>query len=55
MAVDDEIERLAVANAPTAQIAAHAEAQGMMRLRMDGWSKALLGHTTIDEILRVTV
>ncbi|MCR2819900.1 GspE/PulE family protein [Microbacterium sp. zg.Y1090] len=55
MAVDDEIERLAVANAPTAQIAAHAEANGMMRLRMDGWAKVLRGHTTIDEILRVTV
>lgn len=55
MAVDEEIERMAVSNAPTAQIAAHAEASGMMRLRMDGWSKVLLGHTTIDEILRVTV
>ena len=55
MAVDDEIERLAVANAPTAAISAHAEAMGMTRLRMDGWAKVLLGHTSIEEVLRVTV
>lgn len=55
MAVDDEIERLAAANAPTAQITAHAEAAGMTRLRMDGWAKVLLGHTSIEEVLRVTV
>ncbi|WP_313357308.1 GspE/PulE family protein [Microbacterium sp.] len=55
MAVDDEIERLASANAPTAQITAHAEAAGMTRLRMDGWAKVLVGHTSIEEVLRVTV
>ncbi|MFS0867142.1 GspE/PulE family protein [Microbacterium sp. 179-B 1A2 NHS] len=55
MAVDDEIERLAVANAPTADITARAEAAGMTRLRMDGWAKVLLGHTSIEEVLRVTV
>ncbi|WP_051191795.1 GspE/PulE family protein [Microbacterium luticocti] len=55
MAIDDEIERLAVANAPTAEIAAHAEASGMTRLRGDGWAKVLLGETSVDEILRVTV
>ncbi|WEG10128.1 GspE/PulE family protein [Microbacterium horticulturae] len=55
MAIDDEIERLAVTNAPTAEITAHAEASGMTRLRMDGWAKVLLGETSVDEILRVTV
>lgn len=55
MVVDEEIERMAVANAPTAEIAEHAEAQGMTRLRMDGWAKVLLGHTSVEEILRVTV
>ncbi|MGY1550227.1 GspE/PulE family protein [Microbacterium sp. A588] len=55
MAVDEEIERMAVANAPTAEIAEYAEANGMVRLRMDGWAKVLLGHTAIEEILRVTV
>ena len=34
---------------------AHAEQTGMARLRMDGWSKVLLGHTSIEEILRVTL
>lgn len=28
---------------------------GMRTLRMDGWEKALLGQTTIDEVLRITV
>ena len=55
MAVDEEVERMAVANAPTAEIAEHAESRGMARLRMDGWAKVLLGHTSIEEILRVTV
>lgn len=55
MGVDDEIERLASRNAPAAEISAHAEATGMTRLRGDGWSKVLLGHTSIEEILRVTL
>lgn len=55
MAVDDEIERLASRNAPAAEIAKHAESTGMARLRMDGWAKVLLGHTSIEEILRVTL
>jgi type II secretory ATPase GspE/PulE/Tfp pilus assembly ATPase PilB-like protein len=28
---------------------------GMRTLRMDGWEKALLGQTTIEEVLRITV
>lgn len=55
MAVDDEIERLASRNSPAAEISAHAEAVGMTRLRMDGWAKVLLGHTSVEEILRVTI
>ncbi|WP_250646201.1 GspE/PulE family protein [Microbacterium tenebrionis] len=55
MAVDDEVERMAVANAPTARIAEYATSQGMTRLRQDGWAKVLLGLTSVDEILRVTV
>ncbi|WP_396654294.1 GspE/PulE family protein [Microbacterium sp.] len=55
MGVDAEIERLASRNAPAAEIAAHAEATGMTRLRGDGWAKVLLGHTSIEEILRVTL
>ncbi len=55
MGVDDNIERLASQNSPAAEIAAQAEAAGMIRLRMDGWAKVLLGHTSIEEILRVTL
>ncbi|MBN9216191.1 MAG: type II/IV secretion system protein [Microbacterium sp.] len=55
MGVDDEIERLASRNAPAAEISAHAEATGMTRLRGDGWAKVLLGHTSIEEVLRVTI
>lgn len=55
MGVDDEIERLASRNAPAAEIAQYAEATGMTRLRGDGWAKVLLGHTSIEEILRVTL
>ncbi|PZU43845.1 MAG: type II secretion system protein GspE [Microbacterium sp.] len=55
MAVDEEIERLASRNAPAAEISEHAEAAGMVRLRMDGWAKVLLGHTSIEEVLRVTL
>ena len=55
MAVDEEIERLASQNAPAAEIAEHAERAGMTRLRMDGWAKVLLGQTSIEEILRVTL
>jgi type II secretory ATPase GspE/PulE/Tfp pilus assembly ATPase PilB-like protein len=28
---------------------------GMRTLRMDGWEKALLGQTTIEEVMRITV
>src|SRR5690606_38812514 len=53
MAVTEAIERLAVARASSAEIGRTAIAQGMTTLRQDGWAKALLGWTSIDEILRV--
>jgi len=53
MAVTEEIERLAVARASSAEIARTAIQQGMRTLRHDGWAKAVLGLTSIDEILRV--
>jgi type IV pilus assembly protein PilB len=53
MAVTEDIERLAVARASSAEISRLAVSQGMMTLRADGWAKALLGHTSIEEILRV--
>ena len=53
MAVSEEIERLAVARASSAEIQRVAVEQGMLTLRFDGWMKAHLGLTSIDEILRV--
>jgi type IV pilus assembly protein PilB len=53
MAVSEEIERLAVARASSAEIGRAAREQGMLTLREDGWEKAKLGLTSVEEILRV--
>jgi len=53
MAVSEEIERLAVARSSSAEIGRVAREQGMLTLREDGWAKAQLGYTSIEEILRV--
>jgi len=53
MTVTEEIERLAVARASSAEIARMAIGQGMVTLRQDGWAKVQLGLTSIEEILRV--
>ncbi|MHB1171418.1 MAG: GspE/PulE family protein [Lacisediminihabitans sp.] len=53
MTVTEDIERLAVARASSAEIARTAIAQGMITLREDGWAKAQLGLTSVEEILRV--
>ncbi len=53
MTVTEEIERLAVTRASSAEIGRMAREQGMITLRDDGWEKAKLGLTSIDEIVRV--
>jgi type IV pilus assembly protein PilB len=53
MTVTEEIERLAVARASSAEIGRLARQQGMITLREDGWSKVKLGLTSVEEILRV--
>lgn len=53
MAVSEEIERLAVRRASSAEIKKVAIAEGMLTLRQDGWSKAQMGLTSVEEILRV--
>ncbi len=53
MAVTEEIERLTVARASSAEISRTAIQQGMRTLREDGWAKVQMGLTSIDEILRV--
>jgi type IV pilus assembly protein PilB len=53
MLVTEEIERLAVQRSSSADITRVAIEQGMATLRMDGWAKAQLGFTSVEEILRV--
>ena len=53
MLVTEEIERLAVQRASSADITRAALEQGMISLRQDGWMKVQLGFTTIEEVLRV--
>lgn len=53
MRVTEEIERHAVAHSSSADIGRTAREQGMMTLRDDGWTKVMLGDTSIEEILRV--
>nr|WP_244962606.1 ATPase, T2SS/T4P/T4SS family [Cryobacterium roopkundense] len=53
MTVSEEIERLTVGRASSAEILRAAKEQGMVTLREDGWAKVLLGLTSIEEILRV--
>ncbi len=55
MTVTEEIERAAVARASSAEIGRIAIEQGMTTLRQDGWAKAQMGYTSIEEILRVVV
>lgn len=53
MSVSEQIERLAVARASSAEIARVAESEGMITLRQDGWAKVRAGLTSLDEVLRV--
>ena len=53
MQVTEEIERLAVAHASSAEIGRVAIAEGMLTLRQDGWAKVGMGLTSIEEVLRV--
>ncbi len=53
MQVSEEIERLAVAHASSAEIGKVAVAEGMLTLRQDGWAKVGMGLTSIEEVLRV--
>lgn len=53
MDVNDEIQKLIVARATSAEIQKTAVAQGMITMRQDGYLKALQGLTTIEEVNRV--
>ncbi len=51
---DAEIQKMIVANATADQIQEQAIKSGMITMHIDGLIKALLGRTSIEEILRVT-
>ncbi|MFV0633513.1 GspE/PulE family protein [Demequina sp.] len=53
MSVNEDIERLAVARASSAEIARVAKEHGMETLLDDGWAKVLDGTTSIEELFRV--
>ncbi len=53
MDVSEDIERLAVARASSAEIRRVAIEHGMPTLREDGWAKVRLGLTSVEEVLRV--
>ena len=54
MEVTEDIQRLIVAHATTAEIQRKAVEQGMITMRQDGYLKALQGITTLEEVNRVT-
>ena len=53
MTVTEDIERLAVGRASSAEIAKVAKEQGMQTLVQDGWNKVQEGLTSIEELFRV--
>ena len=55
MMVTEQIERLAVTRASSAEIAKVAMQQGLIPLRWDGWAKVQMGLTSVEEIMRVVV
>lgn len=54
MDVDDNIQKLIVSHATSAEIQRQAQRQGMVTMRQDGYLKVLQGITTIEEVNRVT-
>ncbi len=51
--VDEQIQKLILNSASSADIQKAAQEQGMITMRQDGYLKALAGHTTIAEVDRV--
>jgi len=53
MEINEPIERLAVAQASSAEIGRTAREHGMQTLMEDGWAKAVEGLTSLEELLSV--
>jgi general secretion pathway protein E/type IV pilus assembly protein PilB len=54
MVTGDTIRDMCVERRNSNAIRTQALKEGMYTLRQDGWRKVLLGHTTLDEVARVT-
>jgi general secretion pathway protein E len=54
MELNDELRQLILSKADAVALTSAARRNGMRTLREDGWMKAPLGLTTVDEVLRVT-
>lgn len=50
----EEMRALALKQASTSELRQLAVQLGMKSLREDGWQKVVAGHTTVDEVLRLT-
>jgi type IV pilus assembly protein PilB len=55
MEVSEEIDRMIIEQASIANIERKACEQGMRTLRADGLLRAVQGHTTLEEVLRVVM
>ena len=55
MTMSENLERLTVENSGADVIKRQAIEEGMLTLRDDGYAKVKLGHTSLEEILRVVV
>ena len=54
MVVDSRIRQLIIRGESGFRIKRFAVRQGMRTLRMDGWEKCKLGHTSVHEVSRIT-
>jgi type IV pilus assembly protein PilB len=54
MRMSDRIKEMTVAQASEAEIATTAREEGMLTLREDGIAKVRVGHTSLEEVIRVT-
>ena len=54
LTISTDVEKMIVTNATSEQIQTQAIQEGMTTMQLDGLVKALIGRTTIEEVLRVT-
>ena len=54
MVLDDEVRRLIGAKADSTAIKQAAIAQGMVTLKQEGAERVVQGHTTVEEVMRIT-